>query len=1527
MRSLIATITPFLLVAICHGGYSNGGVPLGITHGLSLENVPVVSLQAENGTLGEDQIGWSILYDGNLLENCKIDSLTTGSIYRKIFSINNAKGIGIHLSAADLSMGSSMFWYSIESGQISGSFQSTNVLNNGSLCILPINGSSIVFECYVPYSEVSNIVADYVTQSAMLIPGPGRDFGDSVCDNSNSQGESATGAVIFSCNDGVFTSTGFFVRNLQAQGPMRKLFMTENWYPECDVLIKLNYTSANPYIVVGDDISLLINTGYVLLEINDELPAGTGFFGWRTDDFLDGNNELIVDYLEMEHHPAGDRRKYHVLDSSMLSQFSDNGNGLLIASVQGPWWFWEPIFGHPEAGSGGAPLTDQNGYLTSLLDRFTPVNENCDFYGPNDNDICELRKIGYIFDHSAMFSIINPSGYPIDYIGGCANSFVDTSPPIIGHIPPVDIVPPGTFSINVSIDDGWLVDTSPICWPVHEIDYRPYESDYHGIDNATLYYKTALQSEWSSVILTHVDGTTFSSTVDLERQNTYTYYIIAQDASNNRNETRSPNYSLVCGGSVMHAFVPNPYPTINDALDVISINGTAHLAAGTYDEEIDIGTMDVNIVGEEGNEVVIAGTITVDGGRLDLTNVTVQNLSGRGIIASNGSDITVNDCIIRGCRIEETSGYSRHGAAILSLNSDVYLDNVSIENNYSEHGVGGVFHYSAPQTGRTLGVGKLRFSGNGTGDTGEAAVEIFSAGGIINFDIGGELIVEDINRSGEIQVMLSLSDNSSRTEFSMHNCQFRFGTQGGSVVINSEVDGDDSLILDNIVLENTLLDLVCVAGTAAHITVPVGSSVHSVNELIVENSIFVGSHNEQVVFSPTAQNWLSTPEYSDPLLSATGEPKWNSPCLDLLTDVTEFDLTNGDLGWKPRYPSQVLTTLTGSDLVAGNYRVMNNAVLSAPDLHIAAGANIRMEGGSSLDLWSTSGSFTMGSLTGPRTSIVAKGSSGGTPASHIMLGNDAAPVPSLVEGVLFHYAPSTLANPAEGYVFAGLMGLALSPNFGQPAFAPNVQFMKWDGCRMRLVNCDRALVEGVAFSIPAEGVHTNYPGGLSILDGFVTVSNCDFPPYQTGRTPLSVGSSSQSIIQNCIFDGSYSSNGPCLTQSIGTLSLVGNDFNNCGNTVYNNNFGLARMNDNAVNDFTSISGGMTFPFIICAGGILDLGCGSNRFVNTRELQGYKFIQDDLCTGNWDWSRNYWGRSTTLPLACDLVRYPLVPLCANARNCLDTYNPPVYWCQSDNDPDMELWNFGQQAELVMEIEIAVYYYSELVRLYPESKYAPLAADRLKVIGKKVEGLSGTAKSALLTGATMAASQSEPWLAAMESVAAQVVEARYGDRDLALTILDSLRASADSLVAGHAAYAQLEIATFPLQGGVSNMNPAAVAVARRARLDAWDVLVNQIPPQQAGQTVTADQPTAFELGRIYPNPFNPRTQVEVLVPATGALTLKVFNMAGQQVQILQNGLLPAGLHEFTLDGTRLASGLYLVQAEYQRQFATRKVLLLK
>jgi hypothetical protein len=88
-----------------------------------------------------------------------------------------------------------------------------------------------------------------------------------------------------------------------------------------------------------------------------------------------------------------------------------------------------------------------------------------------------------------------------------------------------------------------------------------------------------------------------------------------------------------------------------------------------------------------------------------------------------------------------------------------------------------------------------------------------------------------------------------------------------------------------------------------------------------------------------------------------------------------------------------------------------------------------------------------------------------------------------------------------------------------------------------------------------------------------------------------------------------------------------------------------------------------------------------------------------------------------------------------------------------------------------------------------------------------------------------------------------------------------------------------------------------------------------------------PNSFSLSQNYPNPFNPTTMIQYSIPKSGSVTLKVFNMLGQEVATLVNQQQQAGNYSINFNASRLASGVYMYRIQSGSFTSTKKMMLVK
>ena len=94
------------------------------------------------------------------------------------------------------------------------------------------------------------------------------------------------------------------------------------------------------------------------------------------------------------------------------------------------------------------------------------------------------------------------------------------------------------------------------------------------------------------------------------------------------------------------------------------------------------------------------------------------------------------------------------------------------------------------------------------------------------------------------------------------------------------------------------------------------------------------------------------------------------------------------------------------------------------------------------------------------------------------------------------------------------------------------------------------------------------------------------------------------------------------------------------------------------------------------------------------------------------------------------------------------------------------------------------------------------------------------------------------------------------------------------------------------------------------------------------VSAEVPAEFRLEQNYPNPFNPSTVIQFSLTAPGAVSLRVYNVIGQEVATLVNEARPAGTYRVSFNAGSLASGVYFYRLSAAGgRLETRKMMLLR
>ncbi len=112
---------------------------------------------------------------------------------------------------------------------------------------------------------------------------------------------------------------------------------------------------------------------------------------------------------------------------------------------------------------------------------------------------------------------------------------------------------------------------------------------------------------------------------------------------------------------------------------------------------------------------------------------------------------------------------------------------------------------------------------------------------------------------------------------------------------------------------------------------------------------------------------------------------------------------------------------------------------------------------------------------------------------------------------------------------------------------------------------------------------------------------------------------------------------------------------------------------------------------------------------------------------------------------------------------------------------------------------------------------------------------------------------------------------------------------------------------------------------------DIWSNTPKPEESGPTVGVKDKglpaLTYKLNQNYPNPFNPSTKITFSIPEEGLVSLKVFNILGEEVAALLNEQMKTGVYEVDFNAANLSSGIYFYTIKANSFTATKKMILIK
>jgi len=88
-----------------------------------------------------------------------------------------------------------------------------------------------------------------------------------------------------------------------------------------------------------------------------------------------------------------------------------------------------------------------------------------------------------------------------------------------------------------------------------------------------------------------------------------------------------------------------------------------------------------------------------------------------------------------------------------------------------------------------------------------------------------------------------------------------------------------------------------------------------------------------------------------------------------------------------------------------------------------------------------------------------------------------------------------------------------------------------------------------------------------------------------------------------------------------------------------------------------------------------------------------------------------------------------------------------------------------------------------------------------------------------------------------------------------------------------------------------------------------------------------PASYGISSIYPNPFNPITQISYTIPQYSYLQFNIYDLTGRKITTLINEFQTPGYHSISWNADNLPSGVYLIRMDSGDFTQTQKVVLVK
>jgi aminopeptidase N len=112
-----------------------------------------------------------------------------------------------------------------------------------------------------------------------------------------------------------------------------------------------------------------------------------------------------------------------------------------------------------------------------------------------------------------------------------------------------------------------------------------------------------------------------------------------------------------------------------------------------------------------------------------------------------------------------------------------------------------------------------------------------------------------------------------------------------------------------------------------------------------------------------------------------------------------------------------------------------------------------------------------------------------------------------------------------------------------------------------------------------------------------------------------------------------------------------------------------------------------------------------------------------------------------------------------------------------------------------------------------------------------------------------------------------------------------------------------------------------------VDPQNFILKQINRDNSLEVAETKSPMSFRLYQNYPNPFNSQTTISFSIPVEDFITIKIYDITGNEIKTLINENLKAGYHSIKFDGSDLSTGVYFYKLESKNYHSTKKLVLIK